>query len=45
MGEMRNVCTILVEKPEGKILLGRPRYGWEDYINMDIRNIGWEGVD
>jgi hypothetical protein len=29
MGEERNACTILVGKPEGKGLLGRPRRkGW-----------------
>jgi len=25
--------------------LGRPRCRWEDNIRMDLRNIGWEGVD
>jgi hypothetical protein len=29
MGEMRNAYTILVEKPEGNIRLGRPRRRWE----------------
>jgi hypothetical protein len=28
MGEKRNVCRLLVEKPEGKMLLGRPILGW-----------------
>jgi hypothetical protein len=27
MGEMRNAYTILVQKPEGKRLLGKPRHG------------------
>jgi hypothetical protein len=45
MGEMRNSYKILVEKPEGKRLLGRPGRGWEDNIRMDIREIGCEGVD
>jgi hypothetical protein len=25
--EVRNVCNILVRKPEGKRLLGKPRHG------------------
>jgi hypothetical protein len=25
--------------------LGRPRHRWEDGIRMDLREIGWEGVD
>jgi hypothetical protein len=24
--------------------LRRPRYGWEDNIKMDLKEIGWEGV-
>jgi hypothetical protein len=28
MGEMRNVYRILVGKPEGIVLLGRPRGRW-----------------
>jgi hypothetical protein len=37
-------CKLLVGKPEGKRPLGRPRRRWED-IRMDLRKIGWEGVD
>ena len=29
MGERRGVYRVLVEKPEGKRLLGRPRHKWE----------------
>jgi hypothetical protein len=25
--------------------VGRPKYRWEDDIRMDIREVGWEGVD
>jgi hypothetical protein len=45
MGEMRNSHNILVRKPEGKRQLGRHRHRWEDNIRMDLREIGWEGVD
>jgi hypothetical protein len=41
MGEERNVCMVLVGKPEGKRALGRPRRRWEDEIRMDLREIGW----
>jgi hypothetical protein len=40
MGGMRNAYNILVEKREGKRLLGRPRHRWDDNIRMDLRNIG-----
>jgi hypothetical protein len=44
-GEGRNVCRVLVGKPEGKIPLERPRRRWEDGIKMDLREIGWGGVE
>jgi hypothetical protein len=34
------VYKLLVGKPEGKRLLGRPRLGWEDGVRMDLRQIG-----
>jgi hypothetical protein len=34
-----------VGKPEGKRPLGRPRRGLVDNIKMDLRDIGWGGVD
>jgi hypothetical protein len=36
---------ILVEKPEGKRPLGKPRPRWEDNIKMGLRDIGWSGTD
>jgi hypothetical protein len=44
MGEGRNVCRVLVGKPEGKRPLERSRRRWEDGIKMDLREIGWGGV-
>jgi hypothetical protein len=42
---MRNAYKIVVGKPERKRSLGKPRRRWEDNIRMDLREIGWEGVD
>jgi hypothetical protein len=35
----------LVGMPEGKRPLGRPRRRWVDNIKMDLREIGWDGLD
>jgi hypothetical protein len=45
MGEKRNAYRILVGEPVGKRPLGRPRRRWEDNIKMDLREIGWGGMD
>jgi hypothetical protein len=45
MGEKRNGYWILVGKLEGKRPLGRPRCRWEDNNKMDLREIGWGGMD
>jgi hypothetical protein len=45
MGEKRNVCRLLVGKPEGKRLLGRPRRRWVNNIRMDLGEVGWGDVD
>jgi hypothetical protein len=45
MGETRNAYRILVGKPEGKRPLGRPRRRWVNNIQMDLREIGWDGMD
>jgi hypothetical protein len=45
MVEGRNVYRVLVRKPEGKRPLGRPRRSWEDGIKMELREIGWGGVE
>ena len=45
MGERRGVYRVLVRKPEGKRLLGRPRRRWEDNIKMDLQEVGCGGLD
>jgi hypothetical protein len=43
MGEGRGEYRVLVEKPEGKRPLGRPRHRWEDNIKMDLQEVGCGG--
>jgi hypothetical protein len=45
MGEKRNAYRILVGKPEGKRLLGRPRRRWVGSTKIDLRGIQWDGMD
>jgi hypothetical protein len=45
MGETRNVYRILVRKPEGKRPLGSLRCRWVGNIKIDLREIGWDGMD
>jgi hypothetical protein len=42
MGERK----VLVGKPEGKSLFGRPRRRWEDNIKLELQEVGcgiWTG--
>jgi hypothetical protein len=45
MVEKRKAYRILVQKPEGKRSLRRPRRRWMDNIKIDLREIGWDGMD
>jgi hypothetical protein len=45
MVEIKNADNILVGKPEGKRELGEFKRTWRDNIKMDVREIGWEGVN
>jgi hypothetical protein len=45
IGEKRNAYRLLVGKPEGRILLGRPGHRWVDNTKMELGEIGWGGVD
>jgi len=36
----RGVHRVLVGKPEGKRLLGRPRRSWDDNIKMGLQEVG-----
>jgi hypothetical protein len=45
MGEGENVYRVLMGKPNGKRPLERPRHRWDDGIKIDLREIGWGGVE
>jgi hypothetical protein len=46
MGEKRNAYRILVGEPEVKRSLGSQRHRWGgDNIKIDLREIGWDGMD
>jgi hypothetical protein len=44
-GGREDVYRVLVGRPEGKRLLGRPRRRWEDNIKMDLRETGIDGAN
>jgi hypothetical protein len=47
MGKRRGTFMILVWRPEGRRLFGRPSRKWEDNIKMDLQEVGcgiWAGL-
>jgi hypothetical protein len=36
---------MLIGQPKGKRPLGRRKHRWEDNIRMDLREMGWEGME
>ena len=45
MEEKNCAYRVLVDKAEGKRQLGRPRHKWADNIKMNLKEIGWEGME
>jgi len=45
MGEMRIPIVFWLENLKGRDHSGRPNHRWEDNTEMDLREIGWIGVD
>jgi len=45
MEERKGAYVVLVGRPVRKRPLGRPRHRWEDYIEMDLQEVGWGGMD
>jgi hypothetical protein len=43
-GERGSVYRVLVGKPEGMRLLGRPRHRWKNNIKMDLQEVGCWGM-
>jgi hypothetical protein len=43
--EKRDTYIILARKPEGKRSLGRQRHICLEDIKVDLREIGWSGMD
>jgi hypothetical protein len=41
----RNAYKMLVGKPKEKRPLGRSKRRWENNIKMDLRKMGWGGMD
>jgi hypothetical protein len=49
VSSIRNLRThhvvVTRDPPEGNRSLGRPRRRWADNIKIDLREIGWDGMD
>jgi hypothetical protein len=45
IGKKRNAYRILVGKSEDNRPLERPRRRWVNNIKIDLRVIGWDGMD
>ena len=43
--EWRHLYRVLVGKPKGKRLFGRPRRRWENNIKMNLYEVGCGGMD
>jgi len=44
-GGRRGVYRVLVGKSEEKVSFGKTRSRWEDYIEMDLQEVGCGGMD
>jgi hypothetical protein len=45
IGDIRNVCTILLGNQDTKRPLGRPLYRWEVYMKVDFKEMKLEVVE
>ena len=45
LGEGRDICRVLVGKPEGRRPLWETRYKWEDSIKMDLQEVECGGME
>jgi hypothetical protein len=44
-GEKTSAYKLLVRKPEGKGLQGRPRHRWMYNIKLGLEEMEWSGLD
>jgi hypothetical protein len=44
-GEKRYAYNLLLDKPEERGPLGRPRRRWVDNVRMDLVEVGWGDLD
>ena len=45
IGERRGAYKVLVGKPGGKSSLGRPRFMWDNNINIGLQEVGLGTLD
>jgi len=45
MGDRRGLYRVLVGKPEGKRPFRRLKRRWEEYIKMDLQEVGCGGME
>ena len=45
MEERRDVHWVLVEKPDGRRPLGKPRHRWDNNIKMDLQEVECGSMD
>jgi hypothetical protein len=45
MGDSIRAFRVLVERPERKRSLGRPRHRREDNMKTCVQELGWESLD
>jgi hypothetical protein len=41
----KDAYRVLVQRPEGKRLLKRPRHRWKDNIKINVQEMGWGGMN
>jgi len=44
VGHRRGAYRVLVQRPDGKRPLGRPRRMWGDNIKMNLQEVRWKGM-
>jgi len=45
VGGRKDAYRVLVQRPEGKRPLERPRHRWRDNIKINLQEMGWGGMN